>query len=162
MRGEEEVILLHNAPREATLPIVKSSFKRGTRLLCQYKWAERWAALNQCRQTKLWIPDIGDPLVCMKRGKDLLQLGREKLGLTLQFLTGHNKLRRHLSLSDQNIDATCRFCLEDDETAWHLVAECPALCKPHQDIFRIHGCITSTPECPRDKLPPSLAFCRTT
>ncbi len=61
MRGEVEATLLHNAPREATLPIAKSSFKRGTRLLCQYKWAERWAALNQCRQTKLWILDIQGP-----------------------------------------------------------------------------------------------------
>ncbi len=146
IQEEAEVILLHMAPREATLPIAKSSFKRGTRLLCQNMWADRWSALKQCRQTKLWVPDIGDPGSCAKRSKQLLQLEREKLGLTLQFLTGHNRLRRHLSLSDKSVDATCRFCLEDEETAWHLVAECPALCKPRQDIFHVQGRISSSPE----------------
>ncbi len=138
--------MLHTAPREATLPIAKSSFKRGTRLLCQNMWADRWSALNQCRQTKLWVPNIGNPGSCAKRSKQLLQLEREKLGLTLQFLTGHNRLRRHMSLSDKKVDATCRFCLEDEETAWHLAAECPALCKARQDIFHVQDCMLSSPD----------------
>ena len=36
---------------------------------------------------------------------------------------------------DSNIDPTCRFCLEEEETTWHLAAECPALWQNRRDIF---------------------------
>ena len=55
MQGKVEAKLLHTVSREATLPIAKSSFKRGARLLSQNMWAERWSALDQCRQTELWV-----------------------------------------------------------------------------------------------------------
>ena len=37
-----------------------------------------------------------------------------------------------------NIDPQCRWCLEDQETSWHVIAECPALWRTRRTIFGYH------------------------
>ena len=45
----------------------------------------------------------------------------------VQMITGHNFLNRHESLVNPGTDPTCRLCREEDESAWHLIGECPML-----------------------------------
>ena len=53
----------------------------------------------------------------------------------MQIITGHNFLKRHDSLVNKDDDNECRLCLEDTETSFHIVAECPALAEPRLRTF---------------------------
>ena len=87
-------------------------------------WHGTWADLNECRQTKHWFP-APNTLVSAQ----LLRLGRHQLSAMVQLITGHNFLNRHRALLREVEDPTCRLCLEDEESSWHIIAECPALAR---------------------------------
>ena len=56
----------------------------------------------------------------------------------MQFLTGHNKLKRHKNLQYGIIDPhSCRLCLEDEESSFHVITECPAMQVHRSGIFNI-------------------------
>ena len=42
-------------------------------------------------------------------------------------MTGHGPFRYHISKCEPGQDATCDLCDEDEQTANHLILECPAL-----------------------------------
>ena len=47
-----------------------------------------------------------------------------------QLITGHNFMNRHEAICDPtgSTSAECRLCMEgEDESSFHVVAECPAL-----------------------------------
>jgi len=113
------------------LPLAPKPFFKG--LLkdeLREKWDERWQGRPDCRQTKHWFPSVD-----FHRSTDLVSRDRERLGLLTQFFTGHNSLMYHESNIDEQVDDTCRLCLEDVETVQHLVCECPAICLPRRNIF---------------------------
>jgi len=35
----------------------------------------------------------------------------------------------HQSKLEKELDPTCRFCLEEDESSFHVIALCPAFCR---------------------------------
>ena len=43
----------------------------------------------------------------------------------IRIISGHNSLFYFRSKVDPEIKPTCRFCLEEDETFYHLINECP-------------------------------------
>ena len=94
------------------------------------EWQDYWSKLPTCRQTKQWFPAIDK-----KKSFDALTLGRSRLSVLVQIITGHNFLKRHEALVNENDDAECRLCLEDDETTFHVLAECPALAEPRMQVF---------------------------
>ena len=53
-----------------------------------------------------------------------------------QFITGFNRLNRHESLVNPDVLSTCRLCEEDEETSWHLAADCPALLFKRRECFK--------------------------
>ena len=53
-------------------------------------------------------------------------------------ITGFNRLNRHESLVNKEIDPICRFCAEDDESGWHIIAECPAFWLKRREAFGSH------------------------
>lgn len=94
------------------------------------KWQEYWTNRPDCRQTKLWLPNLSK-----RHSFDLLQSSRKKLSIMVQLITGHNFLKRHESLVNKDDSNECRLCLEDEETSFHIVAECPALAEPRLLTF---------------------------
>jgi hypothetical protein len=50
---------------------------------------------------------------------------RTEVGLLIRWLTGHCYLARHQSLIFPEINPTCNYCNNGDETPWHILKECP-------------------------------------
>ena len=106
--------------------MVKLRFKRAFDIY----WQQRWDQRTDCRQTKQWMPRLSKAL-----SFQILGLGRKTISWLVQLITGHNFLKRHEALVNGTADNECRFCMEDEETSFHCIAECPALARPRQEIF---------------------------
>ncbi len=88
---------------------------------------------EQARQTK-----IGFPKPNLKKSTKLLRLTRNNLSKLVQFLTGHNKLKRHKNLQNGvNDPHPCRLCLEEEESSFHVIAECPATQSVRTRVFEL-------------------------
>ena len=86
------------------------------------KWTKAWKFYEQARQTKIWFPSAS-----IKKTSQLLKMKRNSLGRLVQFFTGHNKLQRHKNIQNNVIDMySCRLCEEEEESSFHVIAECPA------------------------------------
>ena len=97
------------------------------------KWSKAWKLYNQARQTKIWFA-IPNP----KRSSQLLGLDRMNLSKLIQFITGHNKLKRHKNIQNGVIDPhSCRSCFEEEESSFHVIAECPALQSYRSEAFKL-------------------------
>jgi hypothetical protein len=62
-----------------------------------------------------------------RRTKDLLKLNRDQLRWVVGLLTGHSHLKGHLFKLGLANDPICERCLEDDESATHMVCDCEAV-----------------------------------
>ena len=107
------------------------SWAKGKITTAAYKaWNLRWANTLGCRQTKIWFPKLN-----RNKSNFILSQSRLQLGLLVQMITGHNRLNYHES-KISGIDPTCRLCLEEDETSFHIVGECPALLSKRIEAFQ--------------------------
>ena len=70
------------------------------------------------------------------QAKYVLKLGRIELSRFIKLITGHNGLFYFRSKIDPDISPICRFCLQDDETFYHLVTECPVHRDSRINIFK--------------------------
>ena len=101
------------------------------------QWQSFWRELlPQCRQTKIWLPDVHRSII-----REMPNVSRVELGLMIQFVTGHCYLLKHRSLLEQGLAYECRLCLEEDEDPMHLWCECPAIDSEQRKI----GLINKTP-----------------
>ncbi len=91
-------------------------------LLFDQIWSRRWSGRLDCRQTKLWF-DAADKGASFQ----ILQLGRERFSEIVQLITGHNFMLRHRAIIGEPVPSICRLCEEDEESSFHVIAECPAL-----------------------------------
>ncbi|CAH1107762.1 unnamed protein product [Psylliodes chrysocephalus] len=57
-------------------------------------------------------------------------LSKNRLRIVTGILTGHYRLRGHLSKLRVVDDSECRFCEEEDETSIHILTECAVLQNP--------------------------------
>ena len=73
--------------------------------------------------------------VSRTRAKDLLKMGRSRVGTLIRIVTGHNGLNYFKNKVDQEWDPECRFCNEDAETFWHFATECPVFWNERMDAF---------------------------
>ena len=102
------------------------------------KWANAWASYSEARQTKIWFPKPNS-----KKSSVLLRLERNNLSRLGQFLTGHNKLKRHKDIQDGIIEPdSCRLCRQDEESSIHVIAECPAMQTLRTGVFKLPTPIT--------------------
>ena len=63
----------------------------------------------------------------LKTAKFCLQLTKVNIRKLVGIWTGHCRLNKHLHILGIVSDPTCRGCLEEDETAEHVLCYCPAL-----------------------------------
>ncbi|KAJ8980825.1 hypothetical protein NQ317_018405 [Molorchus minor] len=91
---------------------------------------EHWRLSRGCRQAPDFVTGP-DPA----RSIWILGRSRETLNQLVGILTGHCKLRRHLSLLGIEEDPTCPRCGEDDETSYHFVGQCEAFKRLRFAIF---------------------------
>ena len=61
-----------------------------------------------------------------KRTKMLLSLTKSEMKTVTGILTGHCGLKYHMHKIGKSQDSTCRLCMEESETAQHILCECPA------------------------------------
>jgi hypothetical protein len=62
-----------------------------------------------------------------RRTKDLLKLNRDQLRWIVGLFTGHCHLKGHLFKLGLMDDTTCERCLEEDESATHVLCDCEAI-----------------------------------
>jgi hypothetical protein len=62
-----------------------------------------------------------------KRTRTILELTKGELSLIAGLLTGHCRLKRHMTRIGKANDDLCSLCLEDEETAEHILCECEAV-----------------------------------
>jgi hypothetical protein len=48
--------------------------------------------------------------------------------------TGHNRLKANLARFNNQLDSTCQFCEDEDESTKHVLQKCPALELERQEI----------------------------
>jgi hypothetical protein len=64
-----------------------------------------------------------------RRTKDLLKLNRDQLRWIVGLFAGHCHLKGHLFKLRLTDETTCERCLEEDESATHILCDCEAT--PH-------------------------------
>ena len=105
------------------------------------KWSKAWNAYKEARQTKIWFP-----IPNIKKSLQLLKINRGNLSRLVQFLTGHNNLKRHRNIQNGvNDPESCRLCQEDEESSYHVIAECPAMQYFRRKIFQAPTLLPDTP-----------------
>lgn len=112
------------------LPVSNSERRRECKELLLSKWTAAWLTRSDCRQTKQWFLQPN-----MKAAKDILSMNRKELSSVVQVVTGHNFLGRHCAVVGDVENDECRLCMEDEESSFHIVAECPALAGFRREIF---------------------------
>ena len=69
------------------------------------------------------------------QAKYVLKLGRLELSRFIKIATGHNGLFYFKSKIDREINPECRFCLQENETFYHLATECPVFREKREQVF---------------------------
>jgi hypothetical protein len=82
----------------------------------------RWESTIGLKQAKGFISGPS-----ARRTKDLLELNRDQLTWVVGRLTGHCHLKGHLFKLGLTDDPTCERCLQEDESATHILYDCDAI-----------------------------------
>ena len=108
-------------PGERTLPTSLGEVKTRVRNIIIKQWQERWDLINHETARKFYRNVSLDKPLTDKR------ITNRDLGLIYQVVSGHGLFGKHLSKWRKNIDITCQWCNEEEETSWHVWRECVAL-----------------------------------
>ena len=95
-------------------------------------WCNEWSRLRGHRQTKFWFTEP-DPFLATK----LMNMSRENLGKSIQFLSGHGWWKKHLNTANLSGNQECRLCCEEgsEENPIHIFSECAALADTRRILF---------------------------
>ena len=96
---------------------------------------KRWENMKSCRQSKLAIR-----YSTVKSTREILSMERGTLRKLVAIATGHGGFGYHLKRMKILSDDTCRLCMEDEETAAHVVCQCPALTSKRLKVIGMHLC----------------------
>ena len=95
-------------------------------------WNQEWKAYPEAQQSKLWLEEVNIP-------SGLKDHKRHIIGIIIQIITGHGPFLYHLQKIDEEIqDSTCQLCFEEEQTASHLILQCPAL-QEERATYRIEN-----------------------
>ena len=125
-----------DVPTGNGVPLLSSKCMRETmREKVVAYWQRTWENRTDCRQTKMFFPVI-DRSISAKYTKHT----RVQFTALVHITTGHNWLKRHDFIVQNNCypkedEARCRFCEEDEESSFHILAECPAFARSRLSIL---------------------------
>lgn len=106
-----------------SLPLAKSWARQTINDWTRKKVDQRWANLQSCRQTKDFLrKSLPLGTVSMIRN-----LPRGVLRYLTGVLTGHFTFKKHLNRIGLSEETLCPRCEEDEDTAFHLLCNCPVL-----------------------------------
>ena len=89
----------------------------------------RWNRERTCRHTRLFIEGLDS-----RRARKLLSASRKLLKMITEFITGHCRLRLHLTRMKIEDDPDCYHCGEEEESPEHLL-QCVALVAQRTQSF---------------------------
>ena len=107
---------------EPAVGLSNRTFKTGVHAWLYSVHQKYWDGLDACRQAKVLLGGLNS-----YKSKKVLRCSRQKLRILTAVLTGHCALNKHLFVMGRVTDPLCPLCQEEDETSFHLLAECPAL-----------------------------------
>ena len=114
-------------------PIVLFPFGH-LRTLVRYRSKDQhknqWLHHGECRQAKEALPTIDGRIT-----RKLLKLNKLQLRTATATLTGHGSFNKHLSVLGVTDCPLCRACLEEDETAAHVLLQCPEVATYRNKYF---------------------------
>jgi hypothetical protein len=113
------------------VPLSKGWAKLTIRNWVSFSHTSLWKLIPSCRQTKLLIKE---PLSAIEAAK-IRCLKRDKLRTLVGVLTGHFYFNKHLQTMGLATSSLCNRCLEDEDTAYHLVCLCPSLARRRFQIL---------------------------
>ena len=115
---------------EGMIAVPQAELKEKIKSHFYVEWGERWNEYKGARMAKLFYkkPDSN-------QAKYVLKLGRLELSRFLRLISGHNGLFYFKNKIDPEINAICRFCLEAEETFYHLITDCPVFFESRREIF---------------------------
>ena len=87
------------------------------------KWADRWTRTITCKHTKLFLPQLQTESQIHKT----ISLTKVELTKYIRIVTNHNLYSYFQFKCNPEINPLYRLCGEDNETAYHFLAECPSL-----------------------------------
>ena len=98
------------------------------------KWSDRWYRTTTCKHTKLFLPQRQTEARINKT------ISLTKLDLTkyIKTITNHNMYSYFQFKCNPEINPLCRLCGEDNETAYHFLADCPTLISHRLQMFNTY------------------------
>jgi ribonuclease HI len=134
------------------LPLPRSWASCAIREWLFAKNTSRWRNLQSCQQTKCFIQKPLD----RSQVSGIRNLPRDQLRLLCGGLTGHYYFRRHLQNMGLSDSSLCPRCEADQDTAFHILCNCPRLTSKRNLILGRH--ILSEEEARQLKLDDILRF----
>jgi hypothetical protein len=83
-----------------------------------------------CRQSRMWLKKPNPGLT-----RYLLRLPRSKLRILVGLITGHCPLNKHMHNMGLIDEPICIACGMEDESAFHLLCNCPSLISLRMRLF---------------------------
>ena len=107
---------------EPILPLPFAWLRKTLRHNTMVNHQHHWSNLDTCRQAREALPTINPGL-----SRRLLNLQRRQLRLIIGAATGHTSFNKHLLSLGVTDSALCRACMGAEETAAHVILECPGV-----------------------------------
>ena len=101
------------------VPDAKCHIKTFLNNWCDVRCEETWRAREDCRQSKIFMPNARH-----RWSKQILKKSKTQIRILTQIVTGHANLKRHKFLMKLEESPMCD-CQEGEETTIHVLAECP-------------------------------------
>ena len=135
---------------QSMIMVPTAELKSRVEELVYKRWELQWSEYNGARMAKLFYSKPN-----AIQAQYVLKLNRMELSRFLRLISGHNGLFYFRSKIDKDINPECRFCLQSDETFYHLVTDCPAFLESRKQIFLdeipdANICLLYTSPSPRD------------
>jgi ribonuclease HI len=132
---------------EPTLPLAWSQTRSCINQWVKKRFSEEW------RKQTLKHSLACIPAPSLKVTNELLGHSRNVTRRVVALLTGHGPFRAHLSRIGVSVNPECRYCETENETGWHILAECQAVWRARLNHL---GCAVSNEGCPPEISPSRL------